>query len=132
VCGHFGSLEQLRRLGKGGQANEPDRASLSHAHAALATITYAGGARGMLLYIKPTLTGSEPADLVQYHATHADFPQETTVDQYFDEAQWESYRKLGAHIAELLFEAKPAKSGLLPVDLLDCQVHLQQLSNAAE
>jgi hypothetical protein len=32
-----------------------------------------------------------------YHRAHPDFPQETTIDQFFDEAQWESYRRLGLH-----------------------------------
>ena len=26
---------------------------------------------------------------------HPDFPHQSTADQFFDEAQWESYRKLG-------------------------------------
>jgi hypothetical protein len=36
-----------------------------------------------------------PADVVQYACEHPRFPQEATTDQFFDEAQWESYRKLG-------------------------------------
>ena len=34
------------------------------------------------------------------------FPQETTADQFFDEAQWESYRKLGLVIGTLIFEER--------------------------
>jgi hypothetical protein len=34
-------------------------------------------------------------DLRQYQATHPAFPQEPTADQFFDDQQWESYRKLG-------------------------------------
>lgn len=62
-----------------------------------------------LLIIKPTLTGSEAMDVLQYQRTHPLFPQEPTSDQYFDEAQWESYRKLGEHIGTELFTsvAKP-------------------------
>jgi hypothetical protein len=55
-----------------------------------------------LLYIKPTLTGSEAIDITQYQADYPDFPHESTADQFFDEAQWESYRKLGYHTAEEL------------------------------
>lgn len=54
---------------------------------------------GWLVYIKPTLDGDEPVDIRQYHAEHPTFPHEPTSDQFFDEAQWESYRKLGEHIA---------------------------------
>ncbi|MBI3263663.1 MAG: hypothetical protein HYZ58_11015, partial [Acidobacteria bacterium] len=32
-----------------------------------------------------------------------DFPHETTADQFFDDAQFESYRALGVHIAEDTF-----------------------------
>ena len=52
-----------------------------------------------LLYIKPTLTGSEAIDISQYRADYPDYPHESTADQFFDEAQWESYRKLGYHTA---------------------------------
>ncbi|KPK80848.1 MAG: hypothetical protein AMS25_08595 [Gemmatimonas sp. SM23_52] len=76
----------------------------SLAYAALAEITYPDAPKGMLLYIKPTIVGAEPADVLHYHSEHADFPHEPTIDQFFDEAQWESYRTLGEHIADLLFD----------------------------
>ena len=53
--------------------------------------------RGLLLLVKPTLLGDEPSDVLQYAANHPRFPQEPTSDQFFDEAQWESYRALGEH-----------------------------------
>jgi hypothetical protein len=107
----FGTLEKLRRgTWKEGKLAEADRAGLSQAHAALARIHYPGSddPPSRLLLIKPALTGDEPEDLLQYHEAHPDFPQESTADQFFDEAQWESYRKLGEHVAEKLFAA-PAK-----------------------
>lgn len=87
----------------------PDTPGLSLAHAALAKICYDGkpGAESILLVIKPTLRGDEPIDLLEYHHNHDDFPQETTLDQFFDEAQWESYRKLGEWIGNLLFAIPP-------------------------
>jgi hypothetical protein len=57
-----------------------------------------GRGRSLLIIVKPTITGDEPLDVLQYAAAHPTFPQETTTDQFFDEAQWESYRKLGEHI----------------------------------
>ena len=78
---------------------EVDRSRVSRAHAALATIAYGEtGTRSWLVYVKATLTGDEPEDVCHYHRAHPAFPQETTNDQFFDEAQWESYRRLGAHI----------------------------------
>ena len=53
---------------------------------------------GTLIYIKPTLTGREPRDVLEYHANHPDFPHEPTADQWFNESQFESYRALGEHI----------------------------------
>ncbi|TVQ06933.1 MAG: hypothetical protein EA359_00600, partial [Balneolaceae bacterium] len=63
-------------------------------------IHYPGGDTGILLYFKPTLTGNEPADVMQYHNRNTHFPHESTGDQFYDEAQWEAYRKLGEHAAE--------------------------------
>ncbi|WIM04759.1 MAG: peptidoglycan-binding protein [Candidatus Nitricoxidivorans perseverans] len=54
---------------------------------------------GYLLYIKTSLTGDEPADINQYKAEHADFPHESTGDQWYSESQFESYRGLGRHVA---------------------------------
>ena len=52
---------------------------------------------GTLLYIKSSLTGDEPADVLRYAAEHPAFPHESTNDQFFDESQFESYRALGYH-----------------------------------
>jgi len=127
----FGTLEQLRR---GSWVEEPvadpnadhkrrsldpvDRGRLSLAHAAIARICYEGEAEpGVLIYLKPTLTGDEPADINLYHSEHPDFPHETTLDQFFDEAQWESYRKLGEHIAERIFGGFADDGGFRPNSL---------------
>ena len=54
---------------------------------------------GTILYIKSSLVGDEPADLLAYKLQHATFPQDTTANQWFTETQFESYRRLGHHIA---------------------------------
>ncbi|MBI3694113.1 MAG: hypothetical protein HY238_04645, partial [Acidobacteria bacterium] len=36
----------------------------------------------------------------RYAAEHPDFPQQPTSDQFFDEAQFESYRRLGQQSVE--------------------------------
>jgi len=80
---------------------------LSRAHFALGLIRYDrmdhGAAPGLLIYVKPSLTGNEPADVTEYASSHAEFPHEPTADQFFDESQFESYRALGAHVAEQVF-----------------------------
>ena len=66
-------------------------------------IRYPGGDTGVLLVFKPTLTGNEPADIAQYQRRNSAFPHESTGDQFYDEAQWESYRRLGVHCATTAF-----------------------------
>jgi hypothetical protein len=67
-------------------------------------IHYPEGDTGILLLFKPTLVGNEPADIAQYRRHNDAFPHETTGDQFYDEAQWESYRRLGEHAAVSAFE----------------------------
>jgi hypothetical protein len=60
-------------------------------------IYYPHGDTGVLLLFKPTLVGNEPVDVAQYKTRNEAFPHESTGDQFYDEAQWESYRRLGEH-----------------------------------
>jgi hypothetical protein len=70
---------------------------------------------GTLIYIKPALTGSEPPDVLEYHANHPDFPHEPTADQWFSESQFESYRALGEHIVmDMWGQARPERSAAAP------------------
>jgi hypothetical protein len=65
-----------------------------------------GTAHGWLVYLKASfLDRDEPATVKSYATRHADFPHETTADQFFDDDQFESYRALGAHIAERVFDS---------------------------
>lgn len=52
--------------------------------------------RGTLLYIKPCLNGSEPVGVRAYANAHPNFPHESTINQFFNESQFESYRNLGS------------------------------------
>src|SRR5262249_15063238 len=67
--------------------------------------------QGLLLYLKPSITGDEPFDIQEYYRRVAEFPHESTADQWFNESQFESYRKLGMHIAETAFARYPDKVG---------------------
>lgn len=88
--------------------------------AALAKIAYHSGAVGHLLVVKPRLTFDEPPELLAYHGQPgcSGFPQQTTGDQFFDEDQWEAYRRLGELAAEQLFASgSKGERGWLPADL---------------
>ncbi len=77
--------------------------ALNGAHCAVGTIHYPDACRGTLIYIKASLTGDEPADVQEYAALHPEFPHQSTADQFFDESQFESYRRLGYHIGRSVF-----------------------------
>lgn len=66
---------------------------------AVANIKYSevdnAGKDGVLIYIKPTLDGKQPIDIVNYSKANPDFPNESTTDQFYSEMQFEAYRRLG-------------------------------------
>ncbi len=80
-----------------------DEKGHSEWHCAVGTIHYpAGGGKteeGTLVYIKSSLSGDEPEDVLEYQRQHPSFPHQSTGDQFFDESQFESYRRLGHHVA---------------------------------
>lgn len=93
-----------------------DDSGLSARTMVVGEIQYPSGEIGVLLYLKPGLTGHEPADILHYSARNEDFPHEPTLDQFYDEEQWESYRRLGEYVAKTNLEptltqvrAKPKK-----------------------
>jgi Patatin-like phospholipase len=57
------------------------------------------GETGHLLYLKTTLTQDASLEVRGYKGASPDFPDETTADQFFSEAQFESYRDLGYALA---------------------------------
>ena len=63
---------------------------------------------GVLVYLKPSLLGDEPRDVLNYHDTSPTFPQESIADQWFSEPQFESYRALGSHMVETIRNAPSA------------------------
>jgi hypothetical protein len=83
-------------------------------HCVVGTIHYdmadPEGGKGVFVYIKASLTGDEPADVLNYQTCHATFPHQSTADQWFSESQFESYRRLGQHIVETLFAGRESKA----------------------
>jgi hypothetical protein len=57
---------------------------------------------GILIYIKPAWYGDGPADVIEYSRRNEAFPHEVSRDRFFSEAQFESYRMLGAYTMEKL------------------------------
>jgi hypothetical protein len=43
-----------------------------------------------IVLLKPRLIDTAPQDLIQYRSMSPSFPNESTADQFFNQAQWES------------------------------------------
>ncbi|MDP2028791.1 MAG: hypothetical protein Q8K12_04055 [Thiobacillus sp.] len=76
---------------------------LLNGYSAVGRITYPDAPPATLIYIKPRLIGTEPADLLICKSIHRGFPLESTADQGFDESEFEGYRKLGHYIGKAVF-----------------------------
>lgn len=75
----------------------------SNACLALARVRYVDAAEpGWLVLVKPNISAGLPVDLINFAASNPAFPQQTTADQFFDEAQWESYYQLGFNLGDVL------------------------------
>lgn len=86
-----------------------DEKGLSEEHCAVGIIRYpktpdAPAETGIFVYVKSAVTGDEPRDVLQYRQDNPEFPHQSTGDQFFSESQFESYRRLGIHAAEALFQ----------------------------
>nr|WP_252263713.1 patatin-like phospholipase family protein [Paracidobacterium acidisoli] len=77
---------------------------------------------GVIVYIKASLVGDEPGDLLAYKNANQAFPQDPTSNQWFTESQFESYRRLGHHIGVSVLN--PAMSCTSP-----CRADMKQLFN---
>ena len=110
--------------GKDGGKTQGQKRKLTKWHCAFGTIRYdmidtlpltegekkTEDLKGVFVYLKASLTGDEPADVLNYQTTHKDFPHETTADQWFTESQFESYRRLGQHVVETLLDPQEDKT----------------------
>jgi len=86
--------------------------NLQAVYCAIADIRYrdidgANAQDGELIYLKPAVRRSEAIDVQHYSATHPDFPNQTTADQFFNEEQFESYRKLGVTMVQEIMDCAP-------------------------
>lgn len=70
---------------------------------AIGSIEYPDAPHGIIVYVKSTLTTGLPGDLYGYKARNDAFPHQTTLDQFFDEEQFEAYRELGYRLASKVF-----------------------------
>lgn len=109
----FGGLLNLTRMARIdlGVEIKPSLAELrldekrqTKSHFSLSKIDYPGEQKGLLLYIKSSLTGNEEEFLKKFRADNPAFPHQSTAEQVFSEEQFEAYRALGEHIGHDLFK----------------------------
>jgi hypothetical protein len=69
---------------------------------------------GVLIYVKATMIDGLPSDLYAYKAQNPEFPDQSTLDQFFNEDQFEAYRELGYNLVKQMFaefdEEKPTSA----------------------
>jgi hypothetical protein len=89
----FNDIEDITRLSK---------EHFSAKNYAVGKITYPENEdhEGIIIYIKASMTTKENIDLQEYAKKNPTFPHQSTADQFFDEEQFESYRKLGLNIID--------------------------------
>jgi hypothetical protein len=106
----FATLQRYARIDLGARIELPWSKIAAkegeRVHCAIGKIEYDNGGEGILVYIKSSLTGDENDYIAAYKKGHADFPHESTSDQFFSEEQFEVYRALGFHAADGLFSGK--------------------------
>ena len=74
------------------------------------TITYPSGASSKVIYVTTALTSEGlPEDIHGYKRVDKAFPDDSTANQFYDEAQFEAYRELGYRIGESVFESWAGK-----------------------
>ena len=106
-----------------GELKPDPKTKCSRVHVVLCPIDYPDDgpgrpvAKGLLLYLKLSVTGNEPELIRRYHINHPEFPHQTTLDQFFDEEQFEAYRQLGAHIADSLFSRAITNGNTTPATI---------------
>jgi len=71
---------------------------------------------GWMLYIKLAMLGTESSYVLDYRRENPLFPHQSTIDQFFDEAQFEAYRRLGESAARhLLAPGEPDEKGFAAI-----------------
>jgi hypothetical protein len=79
--------------------------------------------KGMIILIKPSLIKEDCTDVRQYARQNIEFPQQSTSDQWYNEAQFESYRKLGEECAKAFAGFDLAVNGHTDLTRIEAAFH---------
>lgn len=82
---------------------QPDEEGVCRSNSILVKIHYSDTETGWLIYLRPGITGNEPAYLIDHWKQNPVFPYESILDQIFEEEQFEGYRCVGNSAMASLF-----------------------------
>jgi hypothetical protein len=95
----------------------------------VADVTYADGEKGQIVYLRPTYTAAEPADVRSYAEADPTFPHDTTTEQWFGERQFEAYRALGQRqmdvICAVAIDSPPSPTAPLDSLVAKARKHIE-------
>jgi hypothetical protein len=102
---YFKGLDKLKP--RASDLEDPTADRTDQPYHAVGVIDYAsvddGGENGYILYIKAGYHGTEGVGIRGYANANPDFPHQSTMNQWFTESQFESYRALGFEIVDSIF-----------------------------
>lgn len=75
-------------------------------------IDYTGGKTGTLIVLKSAVLADLPLDALRYASANAEFPNQSTADQFFDERQFEAYREAGYAVCRSMLTANGPDSAV--------------------
>ncbi len=74
---------------------------------AVGSIARDGSSVGRVVLLEAARLDDMPVDIETYAKDHPEFPDDSTLDQFFSHRQFEAYRRLGEHQMELVLEEVP-------------------------
>jgi len=96
----FYGLEKLRPRPEGGADVGVDQPYHSVGEIDYQSVDGSDTKNGIILYVKAAYHGVEGAGIRGYAQANPEFPHQSTIDQWFTESQFESYRALGFEILD--------------------------------
>lgn len=95
-----------------GAARFPLGVPFSSAPFVVGQIRYKNGTLGDLYYLKPAIFADLRLHLLGFKGANPSFPDDTTVNQFFDEARFEAYRELGFACVEKMMRDSAIRGSL--------------------
>jgi len=98
----------------------PAGVALARCGYAVADIAYGDGTTGVLIYLKAAVVETMDLELLGYKGKTPDFPNESTLDQFYSEEKFEVHRSVGFALADQMLSAitshEPGHPGLAALD----------------